>query len=52
MAEVLALAWRMIRVGIVAFGVVKLVAWAWIMGPHWMADAKRWWVQVREGRRG
>jgi HAMP domain-containing protein len=31
----LALAWWLVRAGIVAFGIIKLIAWAWIMGPSW-----------------
>ena len=55
-ADGLARAWQLIRVALGCYGVVKLVAWAWLMGPSWVnefkskrgqrrAAAKRWWIR-------
>ncbi len=34
----LATAWWLVRAGVVVFGLTKLVAWAWIMGPSWVHE--------------
>lgn len=35
-----ALAWWLICAGLVAFGIIKLVTWAWIVGPSWAHECR------------